>query len=154
MGKSARGPWGENDQKREIFGCPKRAESGSQRDGDGIALSLAHGLQFDAGKDPLQLGGRNHHMLAIRGARWALEAASLEALHPNGDAIGVPVQELDSIASMVQEHEQAAFAHIAPKIVLDDSEEAIETLAHVDGFGMQVDGDRGAQSQHDAMRCA
>ncbi|XZE47001.1 hypothetical protein SH467x_000457 [Pirellulaceae bacterium SH467] len=41
---------------------------------------------------------------------------------------------------MVQEHEQATIAHVALKVILNDPEETVEALAHIDGLGMQVNG--------------
>lgn len=81
-------------------------------------------------------------MLAIGDAHGALKAPSLESLHPDRDAIGIPVQKLDTIAALIEEHEQAAIAHIALKVILDDAVETIEALAHIDGLAVQVDGYR------------
>jgi hypothetical protein len=89
-------------------------------------------------------------MLAIGTAHRALEATSLEPLHPDGDPIGVPVQKLDTIASVIEKHEQAAIADIALEVVLDDAIEAAETLAHIDRLGVQVDGDQRAEGKHGA----
>jgi hypothetical protein len=69
-------------------------------------------------------------------------------LHPDRNAIGIPVQKLDTIAALIKEHEQAAIAHIAMKVILDDAVETIEALAHIDGLAVQVDGNRRAESEH------
>jgi hypothetical protein len=87
-------------------------------------------------------------MLPIGASNWALKAASLQSLHPNSDSIGVPVQELDPIQAMVQEHEQATIAHVALKVILNDPEETVEALAHIDWLGMQVNGNRRVESEH------
>jgi hypothetical protein len=79
-------------------------------------------------------------MLPIGTSNRALKAAFLQTLHPNSDSVGIPVQELDPIQAMVQEHEQATIAHVALKVILDNPEETVEALAHIDGLGMQVNG--------------
>lgn len=89
-------------------------------------------------------------MLAVGTAYGALEASSLESLHPDGNAVGIPVQELDAIASLVEEHEQAPLADISLEVVLDDAIEAVKALAHIDRLGVQVDGDRRAEGKHGA----
>ena len=45
------------------------------------------------------------HMLAIGAAKRPLEATLFEALHPDSDAIGIPIENLDAIESLVEEHE-------------------------------------------------
>ena len=71
-----------------------------------------------------------------------------QTFHPDSDTIGVPVHQLDAIASTVEEHEQAPVANIALEICFDDPKEPIETLAHVDGFSMKIDWDRGVDCEH------
>jgi hypothetical protein len=87
-------------------------------------------------------------VLSIGTSNRALKAASLQSLHPNSDSVGIPVQELDPIQAMVQEHEQAAITHIALKVILDNPEETVEALAHIDWLGMQVNGNRRVESEH------
>jgi hypothetical protein len=43
-------------------------------------------------------------MLAIGAPKWSLEAALFESLHPDGDAIGIPIEDLNTIESLVEEH--------------------------------------------------
>jgi hypothetical protein len=84
------------------------------------------------------------HMLAIGAPEWPLEAALFESLHPDGDAIGIPIEDLNTIESLIEEHKQSSVAHIALEIALDDTKEPIEALAHVDGLGVQIDRHRRA----------
>jgi hypothetical protein len=88
-------------------------------------------------------------MLSVDTSNRPLKATSLKTLHPNGDSIGIPIQELDPVEAMVQEHEQAPIAHVAMEVVLDNPKKTVEALAHIDRFGMQVDGDRRIESEHD-----
>jgi hypothetical protein len=41
------------------------------------------------------------HMLAIGAPKWSLIATFFETLHPDGDAIGIPVKDLDAVAAAV-----------------------------------------------------
>lgn len=84
------------------------------------------------------------HMLAISAPEWPLEAALFESLHPDRDAIGIPIEDLNTIESLIEEHKQSSVAHIAVEIALDDTKEPIEALAHVDGLGVQIDRHRRA----------
>ena len=88
------------------------------------------------------------HMLAIGAAKRPLEAALFETLHPDGDAIGIPIEDLNTIESLIEEHKQSSVAHIATEIALDDTKEPIEAFAHIDGLGVQIDWNRGVRSKH------
>jgi len=92
----------------------------------------------------LKLRVSDDHMLAIGAPKWPLEAALFESLHPDGDAIGIPIEDLDAIESLIEEHKQSSVAHIATEVALDDTKEPIEALAHVDGLGVQIDRHRWA----------
>lgn len=135
-------------KKKDIFGGMNVARLRGERLGCNVAFSFAHRLQFDAGQDPLKLCRRDEDMLAIGAAHGALETTAFESFHPDRDAIGIPVQKLNTIAALIEEHEQAAIAHIALKVILDDAVETIEALPHIDGLAVQVDGDRRAESEH------
>ena len=87
-------------------------------------------------------------MFSIGASQRSLEASLFQTFHPDSDTIGVPVHQLDAIASIVEEHEQAPVANIALEICFDDPKEPIETLAHVDGFSMKIDWDRGVDCEH------
>ncbi len=45
------------------------------------------------------------HMLAIGASKRPLEAALFETLHPDGDAISIPIKDFQTIESLVEEHE-------------------------------------------------
>ena len=78
-------------------------------------------------------------MLAIGRAKWSLETTLLQSLHPNSESVPVPVHELDTIATQVEEHEHSSIANIEMEVGLDDSEQPVEALSHIDGLGVQVD---------------
>lgn len=106
-----------------------------------VSLAMLDGAQIDAREDRLQLAGRYDDVLAIAGSQWPLETTSLQSLHPNRQAIAVPVHDLDSVAAQVEEDEQTAFAHVASQVALDDPKEPIKTFSHIDGAGVQEDRD-------------
>lgn len=88
------------------------------------------------------------HMLAIGTPKRSLVTAFFKAFHPDSDTIGVPIQDLDPVEAVVEEHEQAAVAYISIQVTFDDPKEPIEALAHIDGLGVQVDGNRGVGREH------
>ena len=51
------------------------------------------------------------------------------------------MNELDAIATQVEEHEYTSIANVEMEIGLDDSEQPVEALSHIDGLGVQVDFD-------------
>ncbi len=57
--------------------------------------------------------------------------------HPQ--AAAVPVEDLDEIAAFVSEEEGGTTQGIGPEFVLHDDGESVEALAHVAGFGGEVD---------------
>jgi hypothetical protein len=56
------------------------------------------------------------------------------SLHPDRNAIGIPIEDLNAIESLIEEHEESSVTHIATEVALDDTKEPIEALAHVDGL--------------------
>ena len=45
------------------------------------------------------------HMLAIGASKRPLEATLFETLHPDSDAIGIPIEDFQTIESLIEEHE-------------------------------------------------
>jgi hypothetical protein len=45
------------------------------------------------------------HMLAIGASKRPLKAALFETLHPDSDAIGIPIEDFQTIESLIEEHE-------------------------------------------------
>lgn len=41
------------------------------------------------------------HMLAVGGPKWSLIASFFETLHPDGDAIDIPVKDLDTVGATI-----------------------------------------------------
>jgi hypothetical protein len=70
-------------------------------------------------------------MRAIGAAHGALKAPAFESLHPDRDANGISVEKLDTIVALIEEHEPAAIAYIALKVILDDA--VLSELPHTEG---------------------
>ncbi len=113
-----------------------------------VSFSLLDRIKFDTCQYPLQFGWLDNDVLAIGASKRSLETASLEPLHPNDHSVDIPVHELDSIATSVEEHEQSALPNIELIIILDDSKESIKTLASIDRINVKIDLDRRSQRKH------
>ena len=57
-------------------------------------------------------------------------------MHPQ--PVAIPAEQLDSVATLVQEHEQAALEDVLVKLVADDGDQPIVRLAEVDGFAAEI----------------
>ena len=75
-------------------------------DGPRVAGPPSGRVQVDAGQERGELGG-GHLDAAGRGVGEA-EGPAFEPLGPDGQAIAVPVQDLDAIAALVDEDEEVA----------------------------------------------
>jgi hypothetical protein len=74
-------------------------------------------------------------------------AVSLVLLGPDGQAVAVPIEDLDAIAPLVDEDEEMTGEGIQRQAG-DQGEEPVEALAHVRRLGREIDADGGAQSEH------
>ena len=68
-------------------------------------------------------------------------------LCPDGQAIAVPIEDLDAIAPLVDEDEEMTGEGIQRQAG-SQGEEPVEAFAHVGRFGGEIDADGGAQSEH------
>jgi hypothetical protein len=64
-------------------------------------------------------------------------------LVPEREAVAVPVEDLDPVASAVAEDVEVPRERVLGDPVADELGEAIEALAHVGGLGGQEDPERG-----------
>src|SRR5512135_3313581 len=115
-------------------------------DGPRVAVPPSGRVQVDAGQERGEIGG-GHLDATGRGLRDA-EGPALEPLGPDGQAIAVPVQDLDAIASLVDEDEEVAGEGIDREATYDQRGEAVEALTHIGRFFGKVNTDGGAQSEH------
>lgn len=58
-------------------------------------------------------------------------------MHPQ--SVAIPTQQLDSVPTLVQKHEQAALENILTKVIADDGHEPIVGLAEVNGVATEED---------------
>src|SRR5690606_18779628 len=123
-----------------------------------VALAAMHRRQVDACEDQVQCvavdadgsaGSAIGPSGPARGAvgLWPLEASLFEALVPDRQAVAVEVENLDAVAPPIAEDEPRARARVAQTRAFDQSEQAIEALAHVREASVQIDR-RGANIQH------
>jgi hypothetical protein len=69
----------------------------------------------------VKLRGIEHNVSRIVRQDWSLKATVLKPLHPDRKPIVVPIQQLDSIASMIDEQEQATASNIPSKVARHDA---------------------------------
>ena len=62
----------------------------------------------------------------------------LQALEPKTEAVALPIQHLDAIASFIEENEQYGVEHGDLDIQLDQRGEAVDGLSEVYGLGIEV----------------
>ncbi len=72
--------------------------------GTGVAGSPPGGVQVDAGQERGEFGGG--HLDAIGSGDGDAEGPALQPLRPDGQAVAVPIEDLDAIAPLVDEDEE------------------------------------------------
>ena len=80
---------------------PRDFEAGA---GAGIAGPPPGGVQVDAGQERGEFGGG--HLDAIGPGGREAEGPALEPFGPDGQAVAVPIEDLDAIAPLVDEDEE------------------------------------------------
>jgi hypothetical protein len=72
--------------------------------GTGVADAPPGGVQVDAGQERGEIGGG--HLDAIGSGCGDAEGPALEPFGPDGQAVAVPIEDLDAIAPLVDEDEE------------------------------------------------
>src|SRR5271168_2282368 len=103
-------------------------------------------VQVDASKEGGELGSR--HLDAIRGSGWNAERSAFKAFGPDGQAIPVPIQDLNAIATLVDKDKEMTREGVKRQAARCQGGQAVEALAHVGRLLGEVNADRGAQSEH------
>jgi len=104
----------------------------------------------------------HHHELAPRqfdtrraarglGERDA-ERALLQPLHPDGEAVAVPPEDLEAVAAARAEDEEVTRQRVVAEGLAHERGERVEALAHVAGLDGEEDPDWGGQREHGAAR--
>ena len=76
------------------------------------------------------------------------ETAPLQAFIPEGQAVAVPVEELDHAATTVDEDEKRTGQGICPQIGTDDAAETVEGFAHIAEAAVEIDAGGRRQAEH------
>lgn len=94
--------------------------------------------QVDAVEQPVQLIDRQLDGL-VAGIGLGLEAFGFQTLEPQAEAIALPVEDLDLTAGAVEEHEQHGVEHFHLDVQLDQSGQAVDGFAEIDGLWVEID---------------
>ena len=86
--------------------------------------------------------------LGIAGDDWLLHGSCFEPLHEYGEPVTVPPHYLDSIASLVNEHEVVSKTNVACELGLNDGHETIVRPSHVDITHVEIDSRCSIDRQH------
>src|ERR1700722_20539329 len=99
------------------------------RFGPGVADAASGRVQVDASKEGGGLGGR--HFDAIRSSGGNAEGSAFETFGPDGQTIAVPIQDLDAIATLVDEDKEMTREGVKRQAARCQGGQAAEALAHV-----------------------
>ena len=80
----------------------------------------------------------------FKGCLRMLQTSALQ----NRETIGIPIHELDAIATQIDKHEEPAVTNIHAKLVFNDTKEAIKAISHVDRLGVKIDSNRRGEAKH------
>src|SRR5271157_5311247 len=81
-----------------------------------VPLALPSGAQVDAGEDQRQLSRSHFDRHGIVGNRRELERAGrFESFVPDREAITIPVEDLDAVATPIDEQEKVAGRRVLSK---------------------------------------
>jgi len=72
-------------------------------------------------------------------ASGEVESLRLQALEPKTEAVALPIQNLDPVAGLVEEHEEHGVEHGDLDVQLDQRSQAINGFSKVDGFWIEID---------------
>jgi hypothetical protein len=98
-----------------------------------VSFTLADGRQVDAAQEHGELRRLELDGGARSGLLGELKRSRLEPFVPDRQAVGVPVKDLDAIASAVEEEEEMAGEKILlGETLADESGEAVEAFSEVD----------------------
>src|SRR5690606_40718337 len=75
----------------------------------------------------------------VAGIGLGLEALGFQTLEPQAEAIALPVEDLDLTAGAIEEHEQHRVEYLHLDVQLDQSGQAVDGFAEVDGLWVKVD---------------
>ena len=112
--------------------------------GASIAGPPPGGIEVDASQKAGEVGGG--HLDAIGRGVGDAEGPAFESFGPDDQPVAVPIENLDSIATFVDEDEEVTGEGIEVEAG-DKGGEPVEAPAHVSGSGRDVHVDGGAQAR-------
>jgi len=77
-----------------------------------------------------------------------MKCALFETFIPDGESVVVPVEDFQFITPSVEKDKEGWRERITLQTIPNDTEQAVERLAHVDGIAVEEDGNVRRQSQH------
>lgn len=77
-----------------------------------------------------------------------LDASGLQTFHVNREPIAIPPNDLQSIATTIDEHEVITKANIASELRLDDRMQAVVGTSHIDSLHIEINSRGGSNSKH------
>src|ERR1700729_1907573 len=120
--------------------------SGRLRGGQREARLTSGTAQIDTFEDGGHLGGSDLDA-AILGLGEA-KGTFLKAFVPECEAVAVPVEDLDPVASLVAKDVEVPREGVLGDPIANELGEAVEALSHVGGLDGQEDAKRRRQAQH------
>src|SRR5882757_11510923 len=111
-----------------------------------VARSPSGRVEVDAGQECGEVGGG--HLDAGGVGVGDAEGAAFQSFGPDGEAVAIPIQDLDAIAPFIEEDEEVSRERIELEGTGSQRGEAVKTLAHVGRFFGEINSDGRAQSEH------
>src|SRR5262245_53744460 len=111
-----------------------------------VAVAPPGRVQVDTGQKRGEIGG-GHLDPAVRGVGDA-EGPAFESLRPDGQAVTVPIEHLDTIAPLVDKNEEVTGERIEGQRTSDQGGKTIEAFPHIGRIFGEVHPYGGAQSEH------
>jgi hypothetical protein len=78
-------------------------------------------------------------LLTVIRATRSLKRSAFQPLHPDGETVAVPIDQLDLIATAIDEEEQIAQAQISLEFGLNDREQSVVAFSQVNVLRVEED---------------
>jgi hypothetical protein len=102
-------------------------------------LVSPHAVAFNAPEEQRQIRHGDLNRAGLWRDDGKPEDSGFEPLIKNDEAVIVPEQELQPVASPIAKHEQVPAQWIAAQLIAHDPGQAVERKMEIDGGGMKVD---------------
>jgi hypothetical protein len=95
---------------------------------------MLHRVKLYSAQEQGQLSRIEPQLLIARSMPRDFVRATLQALVKDREPVSVPPEQLDSVATPIQEEKQVSVEHVAVEHSLDGRAESIKSLAQVHGL--------------------